>query len=215
MKPYGFIFLPYWIVKRRWFALITGTAALWIAFLLPAAYYGLDMNVRVHREWYSTLTQSTPAQLGVADNVSVFGFLTKWLSDSELAWQLGAGAVIALGLVVFAVILKGRGRPRAGVLECALLLTLIPLVSPLGWDYQLLTSVLAVTLIAHDWWSFPRHLRVLLGVNFAVISLSIYDVMGRAAYGTFMNWSVLTVNYLVVVAVVAYARFANVFAPAR
>jgi hypothetical protein len=85
-------------------------------------------------------------------------------------------------------------------------LTLIPLVSPLGWDYTLLMSVLAVALIVNDLASFPPFARVVLTANFAIIALAIYDVMGRDAYATFMQWSITTVNFVLVVAALAYMR---------
>ena len=50
-------------------------------------------------------------------------------------------------VLVLAVILVGKSVREPLALESSLLLTLIPLISPLGWDYTLLMSVLAVTLI--------------------------------------------------------------------
>ncbi len=86
----------------------------------------------------------------------------------------------------------GKGLPRAAVLEVGTLLVMIPLVSPLGWDYQLLTSVLAVTLLARHWTDFPPARSLASGANLALIGFSIYDLIGATAYGAFMAWSVLT-----------------------
>jgi hypothetical protein len=81
---------------------------------------------------------------------------------------------------------------------------------PLGWDYQFLTSVLALTLLARHWFDFPKFSRAILGANLAVIGLSIYDVIGATAYRTFMSWSVLTVSFLVVVGYLAYLRYRRI-----
>jgi hypothetical protein len=198
IKPYGFIFFPYFVVKGAWWSLLTGAAVLAAGALLPALFYGLRGDLEAHRDWFVTLSQSTPAQLGVNDNVSVFGLFAKWLGRPELAREL---ALVVVGLLAVAVLLtirRGRSLPRAPLLECGLLLALIPLVSPLGWDYQLLTSVLAVSLLAEHWRELALSHRWFLGANLAVAAFSIYDVIGRAAYGRFMHWSVLTVNFLVV-----------------
>ena len=178
-----------------------------MAFVLPSVFYGLDKNIDVHREWYVTLSESTPAQLDVADNVSVIGALTKWSGDAALSGKLAIVIVLLLAVLVFAVIVRGRGISRSEILECSLLLTLIPLVSPMGWDYQFLTAVLAITFLADRFTELP--LRWLLAVNLAVIGFSIYDVMGRTAYQAFMNASVLTVCFAIVVAYLAYARAAR------
>ncbi len=37
-----------------------GLAVLAGAFLLPSAFYGFERNLEVHREWYRTLSESTP-----------------------------------------------------------------------------------------------------------------------------------------------------------
>ena len=54
-------------------------------------------------------------------------------------------------------------------------------------------------LILHHWPSFPRAARVLLAINLAVIALVLYDTIGRNAYAVFMQWSVTTMNFILVV----------------
>jgi len=203
MKPYGLIFLPYCIVRARFVALATGLTVLVAAFFLPSAFYGFERNVEVHREWYRTLSESTPSQLGSADNVSLAAFLTKW----SLPPGLSAWLVFGLGILMLLILRWGKGLPRANVLEVGTLLVLIPLVSPLGWDYQFLTSVLALTLLSRHWATFPPASRAVLGVNLFVIGFSIYDVIGRVAYQKFMAWSVLTACFLLVVGYLVFLRF--------
>jgi len=206
MKPYGLIFLPYYAVRARLVALATGLTVLAGAFLAPSVFYGLERNLEVHREWYRTLSESTPRELGSADNVSLAAFLTKWSLPPELA----ASLVLGLGIAMLLLLRFGKDLPRAAVLEVATLLVLIPLVSPLGWDYQFLTSALALTLLSRHWTDFPLPLRWLLGANLFLIGFSIYDLMGRVAYERFMDWSVLTVCFLLVLALLEYLRYRRV-----
>jgi hypothetical protein len=206
MKPYGFIFFPYFCVTRAWGALASGLAVLLVAGLLPSIFFGLRGNLEAHRDWFQTLSESTPAQLAVNDNVSIVGLASKWLADPDLAKSLALAAVAVLAVLVLLAIRGGRDLHRSAILECALLLTLIPLVSPLGWDYQLLTSVLGVTLLAHHWGSLEVGHRSLLGACLFVAGFAIYDVIGRRAYGLFMSWSVLTVCFLVVAAYLLLLR---------
>jgi len=203
MKPYGLIFLPYYVVRARFVALATGLTVLVGAFLLPSAFYGFEGNLELHREWFRTLSESTPSQLASADNVSLAAFLTKWSLPPELA----AWLVLGLGILMLLILRWGKGLPRAAVLEVGALLVLIPLVSPLGWDYQFLTSVLALTLLARRWTDFPRPCRWLLAANLFVIGFSIYDAIGRAAYQRFMAWSVLTASFLLVLGYLGYLRY--------
>ena len=203
MKPYGLIFLPYYVVLGRFRALAAGLAVLAGAFLLPSAFYGFERNLEVHGEWYRTLSKSTPAELGSADNVSLAAFVTKWSLPRELVF----GLVLGLGFLMLAILRWRKGLPRAAVLEIGTLLMMIPLVSPLGWDYQFVTSVLGVTLLARHWADFPPAGRWLLAANLAVIGLSIYDLIGATAYGAFMSWSVLTLSFVLLVGYLGYLRY--------
>ena len=87
------------------------------------------------------------------------------------------------------------------------MLLLIPLVSPLGWDYTFLSSLPAIAFIVAQWGDLPRFVRVVLTVDFGVIALSLYDVLGRSLYASFMAWSVPTVCFLGLVPVLAGLRW--------
>src|SRR5581483_2081407 len=176
----------------------------------PAIFYGVGGNVDQLRAWAGSLSQSTPALLTNVDNVSLLAFFTKWLGDpARAAWP----TLIALGLLALLtliVIVAGWRRGDACVLDGALLLTLIPLISPLGWDYTFLMALLAVALIVNARDAFPRPMQWLLAANFAIVALALYDTMGRVVYGAFMRWSVTTINFLLVVAALAYLRLRRV-----
>ena len=79
----------------------------------------------------------------------------------------------------------------------------------MGWDYSFLVSVLGVSLLVAHFFDFKRPWRLVLVVNFCLISLSIYDLIGRELYGMFMMWSVLTMNFLIVMGYLAVLRFRN------
>jgi hypothetical protein len=57
---------------------------------------------------------------------------------------------------------------------------------------------------------FAPPIQWLLAANFAVVALVLYDIVGRAAYGTFMHWSMTTINFCVVVLALAHLRFRRV-----
>jgi Glycosyltransferase family 87 len=207
LKPYAAIFFPYLVIKRNWVAVAAGVAALAAGLLIPVVFYGIEGNLRVLDEWRVTLSQSTPALLTNNDNVSVLAFFAKWLGPSTRAFAAAAGVLAVLALLMLAVIYRGAKDRSGSVLECAMLLTLVPLISPLGWDYTFLMSLLAVALLINRLGVFRRSTQVLLALNFAVIALAVFDLMGRRAYATFTQWSVTTLNFIVVVVALAYLRF--------
>jgi alpha-1,2-mannosyltransferase len=207
LKPYAAIFLPYLIVTRKWIAAAAACGALAVLLLSPAVFYGWHKNLEVLHEWAVTLQQSTPALLSNNDNVSVVAFFAKWTARPAVALGGSLAVLVVLALLMLAVTLRGRWRSRAAVLDGAMLLTLIPLVSPLGWDYTFLMSLLAIALVINARSAFSPGARVALALNFAIIALAVFDLMGRQAYAAYMRWSVTTMNFLVIVAALAWLRF--------
>jgi hypothetical protein len=210
LKPYAFIFFPYFVVKRNWRALFAGLFVIGVALLTPSVFFGLDGNLRLLRQWGTTLSRSTPSQFDTNDNVSMIGLLTKWIGTGEVSFLLYLVAVSTLAVLVLVVILKGRQIHDSAVLEGSVLLISIPLVSPMGWDYTLLMSVLGVSLLVRHFSEFSKLWRIVLVVNFCIVSLTIYDLIGRNLYGTFMSWSVLTVSFLLVSGYLVALRFRQI-----
>ena len=102
---------------------------------------------------------------------------------------------------------EGGMLKTADTLEACLLLLLIPLLSPQGWDYVFLIATPAVMLLIDELPSLPRGLRYATIASIVVVALSIFDLMGRAAYSTFMRLSVITVLMLVQYAALVTLRF--------
>jgi alpha-1,2-mannosyltransferase len=206
LKPYSLIFFPYFVLKKRWRALIVGSSVILFSLFIPAIFYGVRGNLTVLREWTISLSQSTPILLAAQDNVSLLGFLAKWTGGSPGALIVFAGLVAALAGLTLAFVFKGKKVPVPVVLDSGLLLTLIPLLSPLGWDYTFLSSFLATVLVLDHFSVFPIASRACLIIAFALIGLSFYDLLGRRLYASFMSASILTLAFLIIAAALLSLR---------
>jgi hypothetical protein len=207
VKPYALIFLPWLAGIRRWRAATVATTGVAIALALPVATYGIDGTIALHREWWTTVTSSTAPNLLNQDNVSVAAMFAKWIGPGITAERLAAGTGAAL-LVLAALVVGHRGGlPFPEGLEGALLLTLIPLLSPQGWDYVFLIATPAVIYLINFNDRLPLSLRVVTLTTLAVIGLSLFDVLGRANYARFMRLSIISVCFLIVVTALAALRF--------
>ncbi|MGB9006532.1 MAG: glycosyltransferase family 87 protein [Candidatus Aminicenantales bacterium] len=207
VKPYSLIFLPYFLLKKRWKVLAAGLAALAAAFLIPVLFYGFKGNMTVHREWITTFSRSTPPLLTSQDNISLLALLAKWRiagSAPLAAWAIVAGL---LGLVMLIMMLQGRGLARAEFLECSALLLLIPLLSPLGWDYTFLSSLPALTLCFRHLFDLPRGGRFIFYANACLIFFLLYDLLGRKAYARLMGLSLPTLFFLVILGFLVHLRW--------
>jgi len=206
LKPYAAIFLPYWVLRGKWQTLGAGFAALALAFLGPSLYYGLSGNLLVHREWIGSLSRSTPTLLATQDNISLIAMFTKWTGRPGLSGTLYLLGVAALALGFLGLMARGRRVKDPMVLESGVLLAFIPLISPLGWDYTLLSSVLIIMLVLKRFGALSGPARVFLVVNFCVFGLSLFDLMGRGLYARFMALSIPTINALVFIGYAAWIR---------
>jgi Glycosyltransferase family 87 len=206
VKPYAVLLVPYLVARRRLGSLAGVAIGLAAALLLPALVYGFEGNRRLLGEWWRTVAETTAPNLMDFNNVSAASVFARWLGPGPTAQTLAAVLVIAL-LGLAALVFAQRSRvafPES--LEIGLLLTLMPLISPQGWDYVFLLSTLAVMLLVNYADQLPRYVRFAAIAALLVIAFSIFDVMGRPAYQRFMRLSIITICYLVVIGALAVLR---------
>jgi hypothetical protein len=110
-----------------------------------------------------------------------------------------------LGSAIF-VFVRRRTVSFPEGLEAALLLTCIPLLSPQGWDYVFLVSTPAIVFLVNYEDRLPVFIRFAAIAALATIGLSVYDLMGRGAYATFMALSIISVCYFVVIGAICTVR---------
>jgi Glycosyltransferase family 87 len=207
VKPYAIIFAPWLATRRNRMAFAAMIAGLAMLLVLPATRYGWDGNLHLLGDWWHTVTSTTAPNLANPDNVSLSAMFTRWLGPDSPAPILAAVAGGIL-LLLTAIVIAGRGiLPAPEALEGSLLLLLIPLLSPQGWDYVFLIGTPAVMLLINQMGSLPRGLRVATIAAIAIVALSIYDVMGRAAYSLFMSLSVITVCVVIEIVALVALRF--------
>ena len=210
LKPHSLIFLPYFLIKKKWKALLSGLGFLSLALFVASLFYGFKGYTAVLKEWLASLSRSTPGLFASQDNISFVALFMKWTGERNLALILAGAVVILSAFLVLAIVLKGRGVEKAPVLECSVLLILTPLVSPLGWDYTLLVSVLGVMILIQNFFEFSKFWRAVLVADFFIITFSLFDILGRDLYARFMSWSVITLNFVILIGYLSYLRLRKI-----
>jgi len=206
IKPYAVLFLPWLAAQGAIRTLATATAGILLALVLPAPLYGWQATIALHRDWWRTVTTSTAPNLLNADNVSLAAMYAKWIGSGAVSTALAAGTAAGLLALATVISLRRRGVLRPEGLEAALLLTLIPLLSPQGWDYVFLIATPAVTLVVNYDRDLPPVLRGAAWLALVIVAFTLYDVVGKRAYGIFMAASVVSVCYLVVIGALSALR---------
>jgi hypothetical protein len=206
VKPYAVLFLPYLAARRRFQAAAACLATLAAALLLPVVRYGFHGNVALLAGWWNTVTASTAPNLTGQDNISFAAMFAKWLGPGTAASALTLAASAAALVVCGVILLRKTAVPSREYLDAAVLLVLMPLLSPQGWDYVLLVSTPAVMLLLDRVDEFRVPLRALLAVCLALAGLTFWDLMGRDLYRAFMMASAVSFCALVEIGMVLQLR---------
>jgi hypothetical protein len=213
-KPYALVFLPYFLLKKKFRALLAGIVVSAAGALLPAILYGFKGNFAVLGEWPATLSKSTSGLLASYDNASLYGFLLKTFPalSKHTIGAVFLAVFLALAVVVLWMIRAGRTAPsikNPEVLESAFLFILIPLFSPLGWNYNYLYSLLAAMLILSAWRHFPWAGQIILIINFISISTSLIEIWGKTLFHFYTQQALVVLNFLIVLVPLIYLRTKN------
>jgi hypothetical protein len=210
VKPYAVLLVPYLAARLRLVSVATVVAVMGVALAMPAAVYGIDGNMRLLGEWWATVSGSTAPNLKDWNNVSALSVFTRALGPGGATPLLTVATVAVLLATAAAVFLLRRGVSKPEGLEIGLLLTMMPIISPQGWDYVFLISTPAVMYLVNYRAELPRVLRVLVVAALLVVGFSIFDVIGRRAYSTVMRWSIIPICYVVQIAGLAALRVRRV-----
>jgi hypothetical protein len=174
--------------------------------LVPAVAYGWKGNLDQVAGWYRTVTDTTAPNLLQPENVSVATMWAKWLGPSPLA-SLLAVATIAVALIAVGWAMSRRARVQApAYLEFGLLLLLVPLISPQGWDYVLLIATPAVICLVDRFTDMSGPWRVATAVAVGFMSFTIFDLLGRTLYSRLMAVNVVSLAALTLFASLLYLR---------
>jgi Glycosyltransferase family 87 len=210
IKPYALLMLPWLAFSYGSAAALSSLLVLIAGLILPAAVYGWHGNIQLLVQWFQTVTASTSGNLIGADNVSLAAMWAKWLGAGTIATAL---ATVTIGLVlgqVALVWLRRRDIANPDYLEFALLMLVVPLLSPQGWDYVLLLGTPAVVLLVDRWADVSKPWRVFTAVSLSLMGLTIFDVMGRHLYGQFMALSLVSVAALAAAAALVHLRWKGI-----
>ncbi len=210
LKPYSAISIPYLLLKKKFKTFFYLSFLILLFFILPSIVYGLKGNLRLVNDWLKTILSSTPHLLISNDNVSIMGMFSKWFGIGKLSSTLSIFTISIIFLAFILSIFKGKILKSPEPLEISLILTFIPLLSPQGWDYVFLLSLPSLMILINFYKELPIPLKILIAISFFTIGFSIFDLMGRNAYEKFMEISVITIAYFVIIFSLLYLRMKRI-----
>lgn len=207
VKPYALLLLPWLAFSYGVGALVVALGVIGTGLALPAVFYGWRANAELLAGWFTTVTSTTESNLLGADNVSLAAMWAKWLGIGPAAAALATVTTGALLGLVAVIWLRRQRITYPDYLEYALLMLLVPLLSPQGWDYVLLLGTPAVVCLLDRWAEMSRLWKGITGGSLALMGLTVFDLMGRMLYGQMMALAVVSVAAIGTAVAVAHLRW--------
>lgn len=209
-KPYALVFLPYFALKKRFKLIASGLATALLGFIVPLIFYGFSGNLVVLREWYTTLSKSTPSLIDHYDNASIHAFFLKNFPseqrDVALIFIMGIALIIGVAFLWIMYLGKKKDIKEPEILEFSFLLILIPLFSPLAWYYNYIYSILTVALLLNLIGKFPPVLKYVLIIDLIAIGASLREILGKYGFRFYTQHSLVVISYLIVLFYLLYSR---------
>jgi hypothetical protein len=207
VKPYALVMLPWLVLTQGWRSLVMFAAVLAAGLALPIVSYGWDGNLGLLQEWYRTVSETTAPNLMGLENVSFASMWAKWLEPGPLASRLALVTSAATMVVGLGVIWRRRPVLTPNYLEGAYFFTLIPQLSPQGWDYVMIVALPAYMLLVDRWREMRPAWRVVTMLGFILTSFAVYDIYRRTLYLTLMAWAAPSVGALLIAASLVHLRW--------
>ncbi len=185
LKPFGFIFLPYFLIKRRYGIIAYFVAALVLFSFVPLVFYGAHDLIGQNQHWFRELEieLSHKQNLLAAGNHTLFSVMARFTPlrylhfTSSVARIYQITGLILLGSLMLYTLRRGRSIPQSNVLEFAFLTSLIPLLAFTSSNAFIFTE-LAVLLILFNFDRLHSVFKYLAAGGFIALGINMHDLVG-------------------------------------
>lgn len=202
IKPFGFILLPYFIVKKKYKEVYYFFVFLLVFALLPLAFYqNWEMFIGQYRSWFYELNVEMAAKSDIfmERNHTVFSVVARYLFFSSFITSNLAVTIykfvmlIGIGLAFLWFIIKGRKVQHAELLEFAILLATIPLLA-FTTENAFCFAGLLMFLALFYFRQFGMVYKIMLILCFLFIGANFSEIVGKHVSALLDNWSIISIG---------------------
>ncbi|HEX2342274.1 MAG TPA: glycosyltransferase family 87 protein [Vicinamibacterales bacterium] len=207
VKPYALVLVPWLAWTLGWRPFVPFGLVLAAGLLLPAASYGWNGNLTLLHEWYRTVATTTEPNLLSPDNMSFASMWAKWIRPGPAAEGLALASAVGAVVVGLFVMSRRRHVAEPNYLEGAYFFTLVPLLSPQGWDYVLVLALPAYMCLVDRWRDLSPAWRATALMGFFLTSFLIFDLLRRPLYMLLLQLAAASLGAVLVAACLVYLRW--------
>jgi len=199
IKPFGFIFIPLFVIMRKWKEVLYFIGFSLLMFLLPMLFYSDSSTYfSLYTSWYEELSIELGNKLDLlaSGNHTIFSFLARFTplgllplsGSSKIVYQISILTVLA---IIFLWFYFMRPVPERAKRLFIVLIAMIPLLAFTSYNAFIFTLPLIVFLMFRF-----REINILFKFIFIIscicIGGNIYDLVGPELYDKLWGISIYT-----------------------
>ena len=217
IKPFGFIFLPYYLIKKRFKLVLYFCLFTTILVFAPLPFTGLANFTGQYQHWFHELSveMTWKQSLLASENDTIFSILARYtplrlLDFTPEVTRIFQMIILALiGLLFLYLMYLGRNIKNSYVLETGFLTALIPLLSFTN-HYAFQFIELAAFIIIFNFHKLPRTWRIAAIVGLTLTAINMHDLWGGAIWQFLNEISLVAIGAIIVQAVLVEFRMKRV-----
>ncbi len=213
IKPFGLIFLPYFLVKKRFKLVLSFFLSAAVLTLAPLPFTGMANFSGQYQHWFHELgVEMAWKQSLLADaNDTIFSLLARYTPlrlldftpDVTRIFQLIILGIIAL--LFLYMLYRGKAVKDSYVLEAGFLVALIPILSFTN-NYAFQFIELAAFIIVFNYWRLSKTWRIIAVVGLIFTAINMHDLWGGNIYDFLNNISLVGIGAIMVSATLVALR---------
>jgi hypothetical protein len=206
VKPYALIFLPWLTLSLDLSATVTFAVVMLIGLLLPVPIYGWNGTLALLSGWFHTVTTTTEPNLLTRDAESLSAMWAKWIGIGPRAATLTVLSSILVAAIAIPVWRRRMAVKSPEFLEIALLLSMIPLLSPQGWDYVFVLALPAVACLIDRWRDVSIPWRFFTAIAIFMTCLLTFETVGQRLYMIVTTYAIVGLGGVLLLGPIARLR---------
>jgi hypothetical protein len=216
LKPFGLIFLPYFLIKKRFklvFYFLIFTALLALA---PLPFTGVSNFSGQYQHWFHEMSvEMAWKQSLLADaNDTIFSLLARYtplrmLDFTPVVTRIFQLIILAaIGFIFLYMMYRGRKLKNSYALEAGFLIALIPVLSFTNY-YAFQFIELAVFCIVFNYRRLSKWWRIIAIAGFVLTAMNMHDLWGEKLFRVINNLSIVGIGAIIIQSVMVNLRLRN------
>jgi len=218
IKPFALIFLPYFIVSKKYKIVFLFLIFSVVLFFIPLLFYNGTEFLNQTFYWFEELRIELNNKQNILEqaNHTVFSVLVRYtplktIEFTQLIVKIYQVIILfIIGVLVLWFIKKGRAVKNGEIAEFALFISIIPLISFTSQNAFGFVELLVFIFLA-NFHKFSLAEKVLIIMGFVLTGGNIHDLWGYKLSSFFQHISLVTFGTLILISILFSGRIKKIF----